>query len=80
MKYFALAFLIASGSSFGLNYKRDLTEKECPIVANLKSKIYHVKGQKKYKQLLKSAKGENRRKCFKKISMAEKNGFRRAKG
>ena len=83
MKTMLTVVLFTLGTSaFGVDYKRDLTKKECPVIANKKTKIYHVEGQKKYKQMLKKNEDKkvDNRKCFKTAINAEKAGYVKAKG
>lgn len=55
------------------------TPKECPVVGNTKSYIYHVPGGSFYSMMLqKNKKGDNR-KCFFSESEAIQNGFRKSK-
>jgi hypothetical protein len=55
------------------------TEKECPVVGNTKSRIYHVpRGQIYLRMLQKNQNGDNRR-CFGTENEAKINGYRKSK-
>ena len=58
----------------------DYVEKQCPVIGNTKSKIYHVPGNLHYSDMLKQNKtGEENRKCFPNEDAAKKSGYRAAK-
>ena len=60
---------------------RDFTQKECPVVGNTETKIYHVPGGLKYREMLKEnqrASRENRI-CFPNERAATKAGYRKSK-
>lgn len=60
-------------------FARDYTERECPIVGNTKSRIFHLKGCPNYMQMLEKNKGYDNRQCFKNRAEAIKSGYRIAK-
>ncbi len=58
---------------------KDYTPKECPVVGNLNSRIYHVPGGNSYAKMLRQNKSGDNRKCFQTESQAQKAGYRQAK-
>ena len=70
-----LLFLISSLNVFA----KDYSEKECPVVGNKKSGIFHVKGCLNYMQMLEKNRGYDNRECFKNRGEAIKSGYRIAK-
>jgi len=73
-----VALLLSVGlaaASFG----RDFTEKECPIVGNSETRIYHVPGDRNYGEMLQENKErKDNRVCFRSSQEAEKAGYRRS--
>ena len=66
----------ASSVAFGRNF----TEKECPIVGNSETYIYHLPGDRNYGQMLQENKvKKDNRVCFKLRVEAEKAGYRRSR-
>ncbi|HEY9685402.1 MAG TPA: hypothetical protein V6C52_00355 [Coleofasciculaceae cyanobacterium] len=58
---------------------QDYTPKECPVVADSKSQIFHVKGDRFYEQLLKQNQSKkDNRVCFKTQKEAREAGYRRS--
>ncbi len=55
------------------------TEKECPIVGNTKTGIYHIPRGQFYIRMLKKNQKLDKRKCFQNEKEAIKHGFRKAK-
>jgi hypothetical protein len=57
------------------------TEKECPVVGNSETHIYHLPGDRNYGQMLEENKDkkENNRVCFESRAEAEKAGYRRSR-
>lgn len=68
--------LSASSVAFG----RDFTEKECPLVGNSETYIYHLPGDPNYGQMLQENKEKKKdnRVCFKSRVEAEKAGYIRS--
>lgn len=63
----------------GAALARDYTPKECKVVGNTNSMIYHTQGGQFYDRMLKeNARGDNRQ-CFKTTSAAQSAGFRASK-
>jgi hypothetical protein len=67
--------LAASSVTFG----RDFTEKECPVVGNSETHIYHIPGDRNYRQMLQENTKKDNRVCFKSGAEAEKAGYRRSR-
>jgi hypothetical protein len=68
--------LSASSVAFG----RDFTEKECPVVGNSETHIYHLPGDRNYGQMLQeNNEKKDNRVCFKSRVEAEKAGYRRSR-
>lgn len=69
--------LSASSSAFGRNF----TEKECPVVGNPETLIYHLPGDRNYEQMLQENKEKKKdnRVCFKSRLEAEKAGYSRSR-
>lgn len=63
----------------GIAYGKDFTAKECPVVGNTNSMIYHVPGQKYYDRMLIRNKGKDNRRCFQTEEEAKKLGFRKSR-
>jgi hypothetical protein len=60
-------------------FARDYTPAECPVVGNSKTHIYHVPGDRNYRQMLVENKtGKDNRVCFKSPPAAEIAGYRRS--
>lgn len=57
------------------------TEKECPVVGNSETHIYHLPGDRNYGQMLEENKDKkkNNRVCFKSRVEAENAGYRRSR-
>lgn len=81
MRYLSALFLslavVLTTSSLAL--ARDYTPKECPVVGNTNSKIYHVPGGRSYAKMLRQNHSGDNRQCFQSESSAQKAGYRRAK-
>lgn len=60
---------------------RDYTPKDCPVVGNTNSKIYHVPGGVNYRRMLQENKKPSRdnRECFPNEEAARKAGYRKSK-
>ena len=72
--------LVLSASLVTVAFGRDYTEKECPIVGNSETHIYHLPGDRNYGQMLKeNKKMKDNRVCFKLRVEAEKAGYRRSR-
>lgn len=72
-----LAALIVSLQAQARNY----TPEECPVIGNTETGIYHVPGDRNYRQMLvenKNKKKDNRG-CFKSRLAAENAGYRRSR-
>lgn len=77
-RYLVVVFLFSdSSSAFGLNF----TEKECPVVGNSETFIYHLPGDRNYGQMLQENKEKKKdnRLCFKSRLEAEKAGYSRSR-
>ena len=74
-----VALLLSVGlaaAAFG----RDFTEKECPIVGNSETCIYHIPGDRNYGEMLQENKTtKDDRICFRSSLEAEKAGYRRSR-
>ncbi len=59
---------------------KDYTSAECPIVRNTETYIYHVPGDRNYRQMLQENENEKKdnRRCFKARSEAEKASYRKS--
>ena len=58
---------------------RDYTPKECPVVGNKNSGIYHTPGGRHYRQMLQeNIRGDNRA-CFQNEDAARAAGYRKSK-
>ena len=76
--YLVVVFVLsASSSAFGGNF----TEKECPVVGNSETFIYHLPGDRNYGQMLQENKEKKKdnRLCFKSHLEAEKAGYSRSR-
>jgi len=59
---------------------KDYTAEECPVVGNTETKIYHVQGGLKYRQMLQENKAnKDNRRCFGTEGEARKAGYRKSK-
>lgn len=58
---------------------RDYTPKECPVVGNTNSGIYHVPGGRYYLRMLRQNKRGDNRVCFRSEAAAIAAGYRRSK-
>ena len=58
---------------------RDYTPKECPVVGNTNSGIYHVPGGRYYLRMLQQNKRGDNRACFGSEAAAIAAGYRRSK-
>ncbi|MBM4125225.1 MAG: hypothetical protein FJ246_09800 [Nitrospira sp.] len=59
---------------------RDFTPKECPVVGNKNSKIYHTPGGLNYRRMLQENKrGADNRVCFPNEEAARTAGYRKSK-
>jgi hypothetical protein len=77
-RYLVIVFLLSvSSSAFGVNF----TEKECPVVGNSETFIYHLPGDRNYGQMLQENKEKKKdnRLCFKSRLEAEKAGYGRSR-
>lgn len=57
----------------------DYTPKDCPVVGNIESKIYFVKGCPNYMPMLEKNKVGDNRQCFNDRVKAEASGYRIAR-
>ena len=72
-----MAALVVAPAAYGRNY----TPEECPAVGNSDTHIYHMSGDRNYRQMLvenKKTKNDNRM-CFKSSLAAENAGYRRSR-
>jgi hypothetical protein len=75
----ALAVLLSSLLPFS-GFARDFTPKECLVVGNKKSKIYHTPGGLNYRRMLQENKrGPDNRVCFPDEQTARAAGYRKSK-
>lgn len=75
-----LVMLLAATLFGGIASADDYAEGKCPVIGNVKSKIYHVPGSSHYAAMLKQNKsGDDNRKCFPDEDAAKKQGFRPSK-
>lgn len=60
--------------------KSSTESKDCPVVGNRQTHIYHVPGDRNYDQMLQenTSKKDNRA-CFKSVEEAEAAGYRKSK-
>lgn len=58
---------------------RDFTPKECPVVGNKDSRIYHVPGGMHYRRMLQKNKRGDNRVCFQSELAARMAGYRKSK-
>lgn len=77
---FSKTILIISFTlSSSLAFAKDYSPKECPVVGNTQSTIYHVPGGQFYGQMLKKNENGDNRKCFQSEQEAIKEGYRKSK-
>ena len=60
-------------------WARDYTSRECPVVGNTQSRIYHVPGGNFYPRMLRQNQGLDNRRCFTSEAQARAAGFRASK-
>ncbi len=70
-----LGLMVLCSTSFA----RDYSAKECPVVGNTDSGIFHVPGKVSYGKMLRKNKRGDNRKCFKTMKEAKNAGYRAAK-
>lgn len=70
-----VAFLISAGA-----YGRNYAPEECPAIGNSESGIYHMNGDRNYRQMLRENKNKKKdnRVCFKSAAAAENASYRRS--
>lgn len=59
-----------------LDYSKDFSPEECPVVGNIEKMIYHMDGCPNYGMMLQKNKGPDNRMCFQKASDAIAEGFK----
>lgn len=75
-----LALLVAAceQSSNSRNQSRSFA-KNCPVVGNSNTRIYHVPGDRNYGQMLEENTRTDNRVCFQSTSEAENAGYQRSR-
>jgi hypothetical protein len=61
------------------SYAKDFTQEVCPVIGNIRSHKFFVKGCPNYLQMLEQNKKADNRKCFKTRQEAIQDGYQIAK-
>ena len=63
-----------------VGFGKDYTSEECPVVGNTETYIYHVPGDRNYREMLQENenKQKDNRRCFESRLEAEKAGYRKS--
>jgi len=77
LRQLVIAVVVLTGTAA---YARNYTPTECPVVGNSNTRIYHMAGDRNYRQMLvENKKGKDNRVCFKSSKGAESAGYRRSR-
>lgn len=76
----AVAVFAVSLSAALVACNPNMESRDCPVVGNVETRIYHVPGDRNYGQMLQeNTRKRDNRICFKSHAEAEQAGYRRSK-